>query len=85
MLGFLFRLAQQHPAAGGGDDLVAIEGQTAELAKGAALLAVVCRTQRLGGILNQGNVVLMADGDDFIQLGWVAIQMHRDHRLGHTV
>ena len=73
MLGFLFRLAQQHPAAGGSDNFIAVEGKRAELAKGAALLAVVCRTQRLGGIFDQGNVVLTADSSNLIQLGRVAV------------
>ena len=85
MLRFLLRPAQQHPAARGGDDLVAIEGQAAEVTKGAALLPIVCRTQRLCCVLNQGNIMLAADSDDLIQLGRVAVQMHRDHRLGRAV
>ena len=83
--GIRLRPAQQHTAAGSGNDLVAVERQPAEFTERAALLAVVCRTQRLGSVLDQGNAVLTADGSDLVQLGGVAVQMHCDDRFGRAV
>ena len=85
VLRLIRRPAQQHTAAGGGNDLVAIEGQASELAEGAALLSVVCGTKRLGCVLDQGNVMLAADGGDLVQLGRVAVQVDNDHGFGRTI
>ena len=85
VFGFLVCPAQQHTAAGGGDDLVAVKGQPAKLAKSAAFLSVVCRPQSLGGVLNQRDMMLTADGSDLIQFGGIAVQVYRDHRLRRTV
>ena len=85
MLRLILRPAQQHPAARGGDDLIAIEGKSAEVTKGAALLPIVCRTQRLCCVLNQVNIMLAANSGNFVQLRGVAVQMHRDYCLGRAV
>ena len=85
VLRLILRPAQQHPAARGGDDLIAIEGKSAEVTKGAALLPIVCRTQRLCCVLDQGNIMLAANSGNFVQLRGVAVQVNDDHRLGRAV
>jgi len=50
-----------HAAAGGGDDLVAVEGEDARLAEGARSAALVGSAQGLSGILDDKNGVAVAD------------------------
>ncbi len=85
----------QHAAARGGDDLVAIEGEDAGPAAGPRRLPIqavaglrptrrppVRRAQRLGRILDDGDVVAAADIQNRVEVGALAVEMHRDDGFG---
>ena len=55
------RCDDQHAAAAGGDDLVAVERERRALAERAGLRATVGRAERLGRILDQRHAEARAD------------------------
>jgi hypothetical protein len=69
----------QHTAAGGGDDLVAVEGEDARLAEDARRAVVVGRAQGLGRVLDQGHVVALAGLQDGVDVGRLAVEMYQHH------
>ena len=79
---FLLVGAYEGAAAGGGDHLVAVEGEHAEASERAEHLTVETRAETLGGILDYGNVVFFCHGHDLVNLIRHTVEGHRDDGLG---
>ena len=58
------------------------EGRGGDIAEGAALAALVGTAEALGGILDEGQAVLLADGHDGVKVAGIAQDIHRHHGLG---
>jgi hypothetical protein len=71
----------QHAAAGGGDDFVAVEGKDAGFAEDPGRIAFVSRPQRFGRILNHRHAVLPAGGQNRFQVGALAIEVDDNDRF----
>ena len=69
---------QDHPASAGGDDLVAVEREAADVAKRAAQAAAVARAERLRGVLDHRQVVRRRELADGVHVGRVPVEMD-DH------
>lgn len=76
-----FVVAEQGPSPAGGDDLVAVEAEDAELPEAAAGLALVGGSQGFGGVLDDGDLELTADFGDGVHVGGHAVEVDRDDRL----
>ena len=76
------RVRDEHAAAAGRDDLVAVEGKDPARAERACRTAAVRRSERLGGILDQRHTVPFAEGRDAVVVTALAVQVDRDHRRG---
>ena len=76
LAGNLFVIGDDHAAAAGGDDLVAIEADGAEQTETARVLALVVATQRFRGILDQRDAKLGADLGDLINPARVTEGVH---------
>jgi hypothetical protein len=74
----------QHPTPRGGEDLVAVEGVESRPAQGAGSPAFVGRPQRLGGVLDQGHLIAIADRQDRIKVGALPVEMDHDHGFGQS-
>ena len=68
-LNLCFIAAQQHTAAGGGDDFVAVKRKNAIIPKGTKLLTLEGAPQRFRSILDQRNLMLFADVADAVDFG----------------
>ena len=77
-LNLCFVAAQQHTAAGGGDDFVAVKRKNAIISKGSKLLPFKGASQRFRSILDQRNLMLFADIADAVDLRRCSVQMHSD-------
>ena len=77
-LNLCFIAAQQHTAAGGGDDFVAVKRKNAIIPKGTKLLTLEGAPQRFRSILDQRNLMLFADVADAVDFGRCSVQMHSD-------
>ncbi len=75
-------LGDQHPAAAGRDDLVAVQRKAAHPAETARRPAAVDGPQGLGRILDQRHLVLLAEGFDPRVIGALTVQVHHQHRFG---
>ena len=79
-------VAHHHAARAGGDDLVAVEAVAADVpdgARGAARVGAggVAGAQRLGGVLDENEVVGFGQRHQAGQVGHVAEHMHHHHGL----
>ena len=80
-------VGHQHPAAAGGDELVAVEAEAADppdradLAAGVAALAVG-RAERLGRVLDHRHAVALGGVDHRLEVGRMAQQVHDLDRRG---
>ena len=74
-------VGDQHAAAGGGDDLVAVEGEDARFAEGSWRPSVIGGAQCLGGIFDHWNLIPAADRQDRSQVGALAVEVDRYDRL----
>jgi len=72
----------QHAAARGGDDLVAVEREGAHQAEGARRPPFVRGAQRLGCILDHRHVVARTGRQDRVQVRALAVEVHGDDGLG---
>lgn len=83
--------ADEGTAAGRGDHFVAVEGEGAIGAEGAAALSLVVRANGFASIFKHGNVVLVGDSHQFVDVGWHAVKINGNDglgfasRLGNTV
>ena len=75
-------VGQQHSAAGGRDDLVAVEGDGIVGTEISRLNSLVCGAQRLGDVLNQHCSTGVADAPDLLQLSGGPVQIGSHHHLG---
>jgi len=66
----LRRVAQQHAAAPGGDELVAVEGEDAEAADRSRVAPFVGGAEGLGGVLDERDLVAGADLEASMSAGW---------------
>lgn len=71
--------ADQHAAAAGGYDLVAVEAECAPAAESAAGAPLVGRAEGLGRVLDQRRAVRVADRNDLVQPGRGAVKMRKHH------
>ena len=76
--------ADERAAAGGRDDLVAVERQHAVVPERAAFLPVVHRAERLGRILDEQNAVRITQAADGVELAGHTVEVHGDERLRRT-
>ena len=76
--------ADERTAAGGRDDLVAVERQHAVVPERAAFLPVVHRAERLGRILDEQNAVRITQAADGVELAGHTVEVHGDERLRRT-
>ncbi len=75
-------IGDEHAAATGGDDLVAVEGMDARQAERPGRGFAISRAQGFGGVFDQFHAMLVAarlDGGDIRRL---AIEVHEDKGLG---
>ena len=80
-----FFLAEEHTAARGRDYLVSVEGKNAEFAEGTAGAALIKTAESLGGVLDEGDIMLAADCGDLVELGGIAVEMDDNDRFRHAV
>ena len=69
-------LADDRAATAGGHDLVAVEGENPDLAKTTCWLTVEGGTQRLCGVLDQGDFVLATERADALHVGHRPVQVN---------
>ena len=69
-------LEQQHAAAAGGDGLVAVEAEGADLGKGAGVLPFIEAADALGGVFHHLNLPFPADVHDFPDAHGMAESVH---------
>ena len=74
-------VGQQHPAATGGQQLVAVEGEHAHRAEGTRRPAGPRGSDRFGRVLHEDRAVVVADRFDAGVVRALAVQVHRDHGL----
>ena len=75
----------EHAAAGGGDDLVAVEGVDACEAEGPGTTVAIGGAQGLGRVLNQLHAVLGAASEDRGDVRRLSVEMHEDEGLGRPL
>src|ERR1039458_50294 len=75
----------EHAAAGGGDDLVSVEGVVPDVAERPGRLSLVERANRFGGVLDHDDSVFGAGMEDGVHIGALAIEVDRHQRLGEPV
>ena len=78
----IIRRSDERAATGGGDHLVAVERQHAELSEGAAAAPGKFGAHGLGGVLNHGDVVLGGHLHDAVDLGGHAVEVGGDDGFG---
>src|SRR5216110_2279044 len=71
---------QDHPAASGGDDLVAVERETAHGAVRAHAAPLVRGAQRLGRVLHEGEREPRGELEEGIEIRRVAVEVDREQR-----
>lgn len=71
----VFVVGDEHAAAAGGDEFVAVEAEAADGADGAAGVAFVEAAERFGGVFDDGDVELAAEGEDGIEVYGVSEDM----------
>ena len=86
MLGPVRMVGNHHAAAAGGDQLVAVEAVNAHITDGAGVFARegaagVVGAQRLGGILDQDQVVFLCNAGELHHIRHVAEHMHHQQGL----
>src|SRR5690606_25678795 len=69
-------------ATRGGNDLVAVERKDSHQPEGSGLTIVISRAQRFGSILDQWNLVFIADREYFFNFRWHPVEMDEDYSLG---
>ncbi len=74
-------VAGEHPAAAGGDDLVAVEGEAANPPERARRTAAVRRAERFGGVLDDRDRVPPARRQDRLVIRALAIEIDHEHGL----
>lgn len=72
---------QQSAAPGGGDDLVAVEAQDADVAETAARLAMHGRSKGLRGVFHHEKAVAAGHFGQRIHTGRHAVEVHRNNHL----
>src|SRR5581483_8796282 len=72
-------VAQEGAARRRGDDLVAVERQDAGGSERAGRPAAEGGPERLGRVLDDGDAVFGADGEDGVVIGAGAVEVHGDH------
>ena len=73
----------QHPAiAGAIDDVRAVEARRADVRAGSGARAAKRRTERVGGILDDQQIVRGGDFREAVPVGQIADQRRHHHRLG---
>ena len=77
-------VGDEHAAAGGGDDLIAVEGVNAGLPQRARRPLLVGGAQCLGCIFDQGDAKLLAGRQDGSDVGALAIEVDQHHGFGQT-
>ena len=70
----------EHSAAGGGDDLVAVEGKRRQCTERARGPSLVGRPQRFGRVLQHRHLAAAAGVEDRIHVGALAVEVDCDHR-----
>ncbi len=77
-------VGDEHAAAAGGDDLVAVEREHRHEAEAARGPAVVGGAEGLGGVLDQDHVVLGARGGDGVEVGHLPVEVDGHHGAGQV-
>jgi hypothetical protein len=75
----------QHAAAGGGDDLIAVKRVDPYIPECSGRSSLIRRTHRFGGVFDHGNAILAADGKHRVHIGALAIQVDHHQRFGQAV
>src|SRR5690606_3772981 len=70
-------IRNEHPAAGRGDDLVAVEREYPGVPHRTGRTPLVRRTKCLRSILYHCDLVLLADGENRIHVGALAVEVNR--------
>ena len=78
----LFVVGKQDAAAGGGDDLVAVEGENGIFAEGARGPALVQGAQAFGGVFDQDLVIFPAQLYNGVHVGGQSIEVDYQHGFG---
>ena len=72
---------QQSAAAGGGDDLIAVEAQNTDVTEAAARLAIKGRSKGLRSVFHHENAVAAGHFGQRIHAGRHAVEVHRNNHL----
>ena len=75
-------IGDQHAPSPGGDDFIAVEGMDADKAKGTRRGFSIGRAQGLGGVFDEFDAMLIATGFDGGDVRRLAVEVHKDKRLG---